>query len=186
MDRELLKEEIENAKQLETPHIERKERNKLIKETIKYYGDGTGKLNLLIVVEELAELQEELIKYLDTNQFDIGLIEEAADVSIGLKCVKEIIFKDSWKDSLKEKTNEFYDKSKNETIINMIGWLSRLQQDIIKYLRQGETSKEIVDDYIKAKSVLKYLREYIIDEEDYRYARDVKYNRQHKRNKKNK
>ena len=61
MDRELLKEEIYKLKENKTEHINKEERNKLIKETIKYYGDGTGKLNLLIVVEELAELQEELI-----------------------------------------------------------------------------------------------------------------------------
>ena len=50
----------------------------------------SGYNNLVIVIEELAELQKELTKALRNNESIIGILEELADVSIGLDYIKEI------------------------------------------------------------------------------------------------
>lgn len=49
-----------------------------------------GSLNLIIVMEELAELQQEISKFLRNKGDKIGLIEELADVLLGVGYVKDI------------------------------------------------------------------------------------------------
>lgn len=46
--------------------------------------------NTVIVIEELAELTKELTKALRNKDDIIGILEELADVSIGVDYVKEI------------------------------------------------------------------------------------------------
>ena len=50
----------------------------------------SGFHNTVIVIEELAELTKELTKALRNKDDIIGIIEELADVSIGVDYVKEI------------------------------------------------------------------------------------------------
>lgn len=68
-----------------------------VKESIKVFdekcpGGFSGYHNILIVQEELAELQQELSKALRGNGMTdtIGILEELADVSIGIDYVKEV------------------------------------------------------------------------------------------------
>lgn len=49
-----------------------------------------GTRNLVIVMEELAELQQQISKYLRGKEDRLGLIEEVADVIMGLDYVKII------------------------------------------------------------------------------------------------
>ena len=51
---------------------------------------GSGTRNLIIVIEELAELTQQLSKFLRGKEDHIGLIEEFADVTMALHYVKEI------------------------------------------------------------------------------------------------
>lgn len=51
---------------------------------------GIGTRNIVIVMEELAELQQQLSKFLRGKGDHIGLVEECADVIIGLDYVKHI------------------------------------------------------------------------------------------------
>lgn len=51
---------------------------------------GTGTRNLVIVMEELAELQQQLSKFLRGKGDHIGLVEECADVIMGMDYVKHI------------------------------------------------------------------------------------------------
>ena len=50
----------------------------------------SGFHNTVIVIEELAELTKELTKALRNKDDIIGILEELADVSIGIDYVKEI------------------------------------------------------------------------------------------------
>ena len=50
----------------------------------------SGFHNTVIVVEELAELTKELTKALRNKEDMIGILEELADVSLGIDYVKEI------------------------------------------------------------------------------------------------
>lgn len=56
-------------------------------------GDGNprGHRNLIIVMEELAELAKEISKELRGKGDAIGILEELADVQLGLYYVQEII-----------------------------------------------------------------------------------------------
>ncbi len=51
---------------------------------------GNGSRNLIIVMEELAELTQQLSKFLRGKRDNIGLIEETADVYMSLEYVKYI------------------------------------------------------------------------------------------------
>lgn len=51
---------------------------------------GNGTRNLIIVMEELAELQQEISKYLRGKSDHLALVEECADVIMGLDYVKHI------------------------------------------------------------------------------------------------
>ena len=50
-----------------------------------------GERNLLICTEELAELQQCLIKYIRNKGDRINTIEEIADVCLGIEYIKEIL-----------------------------------------------------------------------------------------------
>lgn len=51
---------------------------------------GIGTRNLVIVMEELAELSQQISKYLRGKEDHLGLVEELADVTMGLDYVKHI------------------------------------------------------------------------------------------------
>lgn len=58
-------------------------------------GNPRGHRNLIIVMEELAELAKELAKELRGKGDTIGLTEELADVQLGIYYVQEIVGIDS-------------------------------------------------------------------------------------------
>ena len=55
---------------------------------VKNNDDGT--VNLIIVMEELAELQQQLSKYIRGKEDFTGLVEELGDVMLGIYYVQEI------------------------------------------------------------------------------------------------
>lgn len=54
------------------------------------YIGKTGTRNLVIVNEELAELQQQISKFLRGKEDHIGLVEEIADVLMGIEYLKLI------------------------------------------------------------------------------------------------
>lgn len=52
--------------------------------------DINGSLNMVVVMEELAELQQEISKMLRNKGSKIGLIEELADVLLAIPYVQDI------------------------------------------------------------------------------------------------
>lgn len=63
--------------------------NKSIESNL-YDGNPRGHRNLIIVMEELAELAQKISKCLRDKQDLVGLVEELADVQLGIFCVQEI------------------------------------------------------------------------------------------------
>ena len=53
--------------------------------------NNIGTMNLLIVMEELAELSQEISKYIRDSNNKIGILEEMADVYLGLKYIQKVI-----------------------------------------------------------------------------------------------
>lgn len=54
------------------------------------YRRESGYNNVVIIIEELAELQKELTKALRNKETITGILEELADVAIGVDYIKEI------------------------------------------------------------------------------------------------
>lgn len=89
MKRELF---IDKLKE-ETPDIDMKWTNEVIRDSIKsnmYDGNPIGHKNLIIVMEELAELTKEISKELRGKGDYINILEELADVQLGIYYVQEI------------------------------------------------------------------------------------------------
>ena len=57
---------------------------------IKEEQNQKGTMNIIIVMEELAEFQQELSKTLRGKNNQISLIEEMADTYLGIKYIQEI------------------------------------------------------------------------------------------------
>ena len=67
--------------------------NRVVKESLKKIPDelnSDGTMNLVIVMEELAELSQEVSKALRGEGSKFCLIEEMADVCLGIKYLQEI------------------------------------------------------------------------------------------------
>lgn len=88
MDRKLFEERLNQASSQVSEVVKHEAETKVIDPNPIYVGAGTR--NLIIVIEELAELQQQLSKYLRGNADRIGLIEEYADVVVGLDYIKHI------------------------------------------------------------------------------------------------
>lgn len=116
MDRSRLWEDIKTLKEKNTKHLTKEEKEEILKESIRLMGDGTGKLNLLIVVEELAELQQEVIKCLRDGEVSFGLYEEFVDSLLGEAYIREILLKDADEETLKyiEDIKYLRQQSRNE------------------------------------------------------------------------
>ena len=66
---------------------------RVLKESIEsnlYDGNPRGYMNLIIVMEELSELTKEISKYLRGKGNSYGILEELADVQLGIYYVQEI------------------------------------------------------------------------------------------------
>lgn len=72
----------------ESSKQEEKEKDLILSNAIELYG---YKHQLLLAVEELAELQKELLKYVNRSNSNLSdILKEVADVEIMLKQIKEI------------------------------------------------------------------------------------------------
>lgn len=89
MERELFTKLFNEASADVDEEILHREELRVIDDDVVYIGKG-GTRNLIIVMEELAELQQQLSKVLRGKGDHIGLIEELADVQMGLDYVKHI------------------------------------------------------------------------------------------------
>lgn len=90
MDREKFLDMLNNADET----IDKNYCNNVVNKSLSSIPDAnntTGTLNLLIVMEELAELQQELSKYIRGRDSYAGVIEELADVYLGIKYVQNIL-----------------------------------------------------------------------------------------------
>lgn len=89
MDRALFIDKMKTAKPMEKEQIN----NILIDSINSNIKDGNprGHRNLIIVMEELAELTKELSKELRGKGDTINILEELADVQLGIYYVQEIV-----------------------------------------------------------------------------------------------
>lgn len=72
-----------------------------------------GETNLIIVTEELAELQQCITKYIRGEGDKIHIIEEMADVLIGIEVIKDIMDIDQQiiEKAIRVKLDRFIDKT---------------------------------------------------------------------------
>ena len=63
---------------------------KTIRKSVENAWDGTGEVNLTIVIEEMAELTKEISKFIRGKGDKLALTEECADVLFSLEYVKAI------------------------------------------------------------------------------------------------
>jgi NTP pyrophosphatase (non-canonical NTP hydrolase) len=92
MDREKFKEEMKSNIEYDEDYIKSE-----IKRSIELCSHGAsekhpeGYYNLIIVMEELAELSQEVAKCIRNKGDYFGLLEELADVQLGQEYIKQII-----------------------------------------------------------------------------------------------
>lgn len=88
MDRNTFIKEFGHA----SPAIDKRKIKKLIKRSVDSNSDDNprGHHNLIIVMEELSELSKEVSKHIRERGDNVSLIEEIADVSLGLIYLQEI------------------------------------------------------------------------------------------------
>jgi hypothetical protein len=175
MNREILIDILNEKNKNNSKHVNYKDKKNIICDAIKYYGDGTGDLNLLIVVEELAELQQEIINYINKKEINIGLIEELADVKIGVDFIKTI-FKNT------EFENEKIEVDIEIDLFSTLNNLAVLQQLIIKYLRTKEMQDNFVEYVTNVDNDIILINKTLIDNDFFEYCIDIKYERQNDRN----
>lgn len=89
MDRELFKEMLETTKCLDRTQIEKITADSI--ESSDSNGFPKGHQNLIIVMEELAELTQEISKTLRGKGDYIGLVEELSDVALGIIYVQQVV-----------------------------------------------------------------------------------------------
>jgi hypothetical protein len=90
MDRKKFIDEYKNA----SIYIDDQRKSQILKESIQSNlkdGNPAGHKNLIIVMEELAELTKEVSKELRGKGDRIGILEEMADVQIGIYYLQEIL-----------------------------------------------------------------------------------------------
>ena len=190
MNRLELEKNIEMLINKNEKHLNENEKIEIIKNAISNMGDGTGNLNLLIVIEEFGELIEEIIYFLKTNKIGIGLKEELIDNIIGIKFVEVLLFNNINIDKEYEKF-----KKDNNNVLNFNNLIlnaSVLQQLISKFLREKTVRDSFQINLFKIKYDLEKLYEFIKNNDynnkklDYlEYLEDLKYLRQKERNLKN-
>lgn len=75
-----------------TPELNKKKMKMLIRRSIDSNQDTNprGHRNLIIVMEELSELSKEISKYIRERGDKVSLVEEIADVSLGMIYLQEI------------------------------------------------------------------------------------------------
>lgn len=89
MDKSIFVEKIESAEPMDRTQIDRilvDSVNSNIKD-----GNPRGHRNLIIVMEELSELAKEVSKELRGKGDNLSLLEELADVQLGIYYVQEIV-----------------------------------------------------------------------------------------------
>lgn len=89
MNRELFKTMLETTECLDRSQIEKITVDSI--ESNASDGFPKGHRNLIIVMEELAELTQEISKELRGKEDPIGLLEELADVALGIIYVQKVI-----------------------------------------------------------------------------------------------
>ena len=153
-------------------------KKKLYKEELRVqdkkpvYIGKKGTRNLIIVMEELAELQEQLIMYLEREEDKLQIIEEMADVYMGLDYVKQICGISDKKIS-KCKVNH---KPKN--VVSVIANLSRLQKRISKFIRGKCDKDDLVEEISCVYESLKVIKKKCgISDKKINKAINVKLNR---------
>ena len=86
MDRNEIKKKLKYAKPVNNKTFE-----EAVDTTIEYSKTSTVNEEVIIAIEELAELQKELTKYIRGEKDNIGIEEEIADVYIILGVIKKLL-----------------------------------------------------------------------------------------------
>ena len=130
-----------------------KEEDRLVNKSIASLGDG-GKNTIIITIEELSELTQAIINYMEDNNYEtyLNLAEELTDVYICLRYVNFVFNLDT-----RVTMSKVY---KNGNILNSVGNLARLSQALTKYLRNKTDIYEIFDAYLMVKEELRYISNY--------------------------
>lgn len=132
-----------------------------------------GTRNLVITMEEIAELQTELFKFFIGEGDHLSLIEETADVYLAFRWIKNIC---------KISNEEVSKKMKGEYVINsklvIMKSLSELQQQISKFLRGKGNHDVFVEKLANGYRSLEWIQNwYYISEENVNKAMNVKIER---------
>lgn len=96
-------------------------------------GQPRGHKNLIIVMEENSEMIQVLSSALLNNLDRIAILEEMADIYLGLYYLEDIIMQPS-KEMPKVEINCF--ETSSEELLFLIKLLSMLNQEISKYIRE--------------------------------------------------
>lgn len=176
MDRDVFEKQLNFSIRENNSFLSKKERNKIMKNCIKYFGDGTGKLNLLIVMEEFAEFQEELLKVMYGEIDSLGLLEEFVDAKIGFKVIKKVIFKTLPKDEYISRIENIEVITSDFSLDLILKEIAIIQQGVSKYLRSGDINDSLLSSYKKLKIYFDIFEEkFLTDKNKTKYARDIKY-----------
>lgn len=176
MDRNKFEEQLNFFIKEDNSFLSKKEMKKIMNDCIKYFGDGTGSLNLLIVIEEFAEFQEELLKVMFGEIDDLGLLEEFVDAKIGFKVIKKVILENLPKEEYKSRTSNIKIDLDEFSLDLMLKEISIIQQGVSKYLRNKEINDSLISSYKKLKTYFNIFEEkFLPDKDRTRYATDVKY-----------
>lgn len=91
MNKDLLLEKLKDKK-LNKEKIFTEAERRLIRQEFSYIDIENDFLsNYLKAIEELGELQQAILKFLETKSIDINLIEEISDVEIMLEQLKDLL-----------------------------------------------------------------------------------------------
>ena len=153
-------------------------KKKLYKEELRVqdkkpvYIGKKGTRNLIIVMEELAELQEQLIMYLEGDGDKLLIVEEMADVYIGLDHIKLIC------DISDKKISKCKNKKTPKKLLSVIANLSRLQKRISKFIRGKCDKDDLVEEISCVYKSLKVIKKKCgISDKKINKAINVKLNR---------
>lgn len=148
-----------------------KEEIRTLDTTPVYIGHGTR--NLIIVMEELAELQEQLVLQSIGTGEKICLIEETADVYMAMDYVRMIC-------NITESEIQEQDMAVSLYInpLHIIGTLVRLQQKLSKYLRGKIDDTGLVKEVADVLTAIEMIKKkYHISDEEINKAVNVKLQR---------
>lgn len=182
MDREIYKQKFMEADSVKIPMAEFQ---KIISDSIyPVTGSKRGYNNLLIAIEECAELIESLGEYIsgkDRNKY--GVYEELTDVYLAQYYVMNVL-------GIEEKDIKLDTRYRTE--MDVFVSLSKLQFSLAKYMRKAETLPlqerkqmihQITEDLSEVRSSLLFLQGYMLmTKEDLFKSINVVMNRQKSRN----